>query len=152
MKSIEATCDIQATPEQIWEALTDFGAYFQWNPLIVKAKGEATLGAALELTYRNFGSAEVTVRPRITALRAPHDLRWAGRTFLPGLMDGEHSIVIEAFDGGLCCVAQRKVVDSIMERHMTVEAEAQARQQLEAMNDALKRRVESEAARTVAAT
>jgi len=32
---------IQAPPTRVWQVLTDFGAYPQWNPFIVSLQGEA---------------------------------------------------------------------------------------------------------------
>src|SRR4051794_25262595 len=43
-----AEIEIQAPPERIWEILTDFGAYPQWNPFMPRLDGEARGGAAAD--------------------------------------------------------------------------------------------------------
>jgi uncharacterized protein YndB with AHSA1/START domain len=37
MRTISATVDISATPEQVWAVLADLPAYQEWNPFIRSA-------------------------------------------------------------------------------------------------------------------
>lgn len=48
MKQIETRVVINASPEQVWATLTDFQAYPDWNPFIVKLKGKPAVGTTLE--------------------------------------------------------------------------------------------------------
>lgn len=41
--------EIDATAEQVWEVLTDFAAYPQWNPFIVSAEGHPEVDSTLTL-------------------------------------------------------------------------------------------------------
>lgn len=45
-KQLRAQIDIHATPQQIWQILTDFGAYPQWNPFMTRAAGTPTPASA----------------------------------------------------------------------------------------------------------
>ncbi len=40
MKEIYTEIEIQASPERVWQALTDLERFSQWNPFIRSAKGE----------------------------------------------------------------------------------------------------------------
>ena len=42
MRTISATVDISATPEQVWAVLADLPAYQEWNPFIRSASGQLT--------------------------------------------------------------------------------------------------------------
>ena len=39
-RRIHSEMEIQASPDRVWEALTDFAAYPHWNPFIVQAAGQ----------------------------------------------------------------------------------------------------------------
>jgi uncharacterized protein YndB with AHSA1/START domain len=39
MRELRAAIDIQATPGRVWEILTDFPAYPDWNPFITSICG-----------------------------------------------------------------------------------------------------------------
>jgi uncharacterized protein YndB with AHSA1/START domain len=49
MVRIETSALIAAAPERVWRVLTDFDAFPEWNPLVLRAEGEAGPGAALRL-------------------------------------------------------------------------------------------------------
>jgi uncharacterized protein YndB with AHSA1/START domain len=36
-RQLESEVEVQASPERVWEVLTDFAAYPDWNPFIVRA-------------------------------------------------------------------------------------------------------------------
>ncbi|MFV9678130.1 MAG: SRPBCC family protein [Methanosarcinales archaeon] len=40
---------IEASAERIWQILTDFSVFPQWNPFIRRASGEVKTGARLEV-------------------------------------------------------------------------------------------------------
>jgi uncharacterized protein YndB with AHSA1/START domain len=45
--AISTTLDIDATPQAVWDVLTDFAAYGEWNPFIDRAEGTPEVGAKL---------------------------------------------------------------------------------------------------------
>jgi uncharacterized protein YndB with AHSA1/START domain len=45
-RQLRAEVEVEASPERIWEVLTDFAAYRQWNPFIVEGAGRAVPAAA----------------------------------------------------------------------------------------------------------
>jgi Polyketide cyclase / dehydrase and lipid transport len=40
-KQFYAQIDIHATPQRVWQLLTDFAAYPDWNPFITRSSGSA---------------------------------------------------------------------------------------------------------------
>ena len=112
-RTLQADIEIQAAADQVWEVLTDFAAYRDWNPFIVEASGTPRPGQRRELTrglldshvgappssqYSTAfcpGRRPMTFRPQVLEADPGRRLRWLGRLLLPGLFDGEHSFTIE---------------------------------------------------------
>jgi uncharacterized protein YndB with AHSA1/START domain len=45
----ESEREIEAPPDVVWRVLTDFAAYPEWNPFIVRIGGDLTVGQVLDL-------------------------------------------------------------------------------------------------------
>ena len=86
-KQLQAEVEVQASPERVWEVLTDFAAYSQWNPFIVQAAGQAVPGSRLELRMRLPGRRPTTFRPQVLEAEPARRLRWPGHLLVPGLID-----------------------------------------------------------------
>ena len=94
-KELQAEVDIDASPDRVWEILTDFAAYHDWNPFIVQAAGQAVPGSRLELHMQLPGRRPTTFRPEVLEADPARRLRWLGRLLVPGLFDGEHSFTLQ---------------------------------------------------------
>ncbi|KNB50841.1 SRPBCC domain-containing protein [Streptomyces caatingaensis] len=100
MRETAAWIDIGAPPARVWEVLTDFGHYGDWNPFVREASGSVTVGARLRLRTHPAGRRPRTVRPRVCAVVPGRELGWRGRLLVPGLLDREHRFVLTDLDGG----------------------------------------------------
>jgi hypothetical protein len=90
---------IDATPQRVWDILTDFAAYPEWNPFVRRIAGEPVTGSRIEAHLQPPGSRGMTMRPTILTVEPLRELRWLGRLGVPGLFDGEHRFRIEADTG-----------------------------------------------------
>ena len=52
MRTIEATVDIEASPEAVWAVLMDWAAYPSWNPFIRTITGKAKVGGRIHVRNR----------------------------------------------------------------------------------------------------
>ncbi|PPK87213.1 polyketide cyclase/dehydrase/lipid transport protein [Neolewinella xylanilytica] len=86
---------IATSPDRVWEALTDFPPYAEWNPFIQPAAGSAVVGNQLDLTI-----AGTRFRPRVLVAVPGRELRWLGRLGIRGLFDGEHYFLLTANGDG----------------------------------------------------
>jgi hypothetical protein len=86
---------IDAPAEHVWDILTDFSTYPDWNPLIRQASGDVAPGAHLTVTMAGSDGSEHTAHPTVVHLRPGRELRWRDRPGLPGLMDTESNFKIE---------------------------------------------------------
>lgn len=95
MKSIQTEIIINASAVTVWNILTDFNKYHEWNPFIRNSKGEAKVGAKLENTMHLEGQKPQTFTPTVLEVRQNESFRWLGSLFVKGLFDGEHYFRLE---------------------------------------------------------
>ncbi|WP_082778155.1 SRPBCC domain-containing protein [Tsukamurella pseudospumae] len=100
-RTVERSVEIEASPAEVWRVLTDFEAYPQWNPFVIRAAAPDGLevGRDLDVRIRDRGS-ETGFRPEVLAVDPERELRWLGRVLLPRLLDGEHSFRLETTPTG----------------------------------------------------
>ena len=82
--------------ELVWQVLTDFPNYSKWNPVIVQVKGEAKVRTKLEIHLRTRGGKNRIYKPTITKVQPNHELRWFGKSFFPGMLNGERIFTIQS--------------------------------------------------------
>ncbi len=141
MRRIDSTIDIAAPPAAVWSVLIDFAAYPDWNPFIRRLQGEARVGARLEVTVQPPGGRAMTFRPTVNVAEPGRELRWLGRALLPGLFDGEHGLRLEPLASG-CRFHHGESFRGLLVP-LFGPMLARTERGFIAMNEALKRRVES---------
>ena len=98
MKELSAEVEIEAPAERVWQVLTDFAKFPEWNPFIRQLSGEVRTGAKLHVRLEPTGGRGMSFSPKMLIVEPNRELRWLGRLFMPGLIDGEHSLIIEPLD------------------------------------------------------
>ena len=143
MKELYTEIEINAPAERVWQLLTDFADYPQWNPFIREATGEAKVGSRLEVYMLPPGGAR-GMRFRTMVLKAEpnHELRWLGHLLIPGLFDGEHIFTIEPKGTDRVRFIQREVLTGLLVPLFARWLEVDTRRGFVEMNQALKARAE----------
>jgi hypothetical protein len=143
MKILSTQIEIKASAEKVWSLLTDFASFPSWNPFITRAGGEAMKGSRLDLFIKPVGGSGMNIKPTVLKAEPGRELRWLGRLVLPGLVDGEHSFVIEPLGDRQVRLTHQEVFNGVLvPLLMTGSLEKGTRQGFEAMNKALKARAE----------
>ena len=145
MRTIEASIAIDAPLEAVWRTLSAGSAYSDWTPFITEVTGDLEVGQRPTLRIAPPGKKSMTFRPRITAASPTDGLRWTGRLVLPGLCDGTHEFVLRAETSTRTRLTQRESFRGVLVPLLGSMLEP-TRNGFVAMNDALRRRVESEIA------
>ena len=145
-KRLSAHVDIQAAPERVWEVLTDLAAYPQWNPFIVRAQGVVGPGRHLTLTMQPVGGRAITLRPRLVEVAVDRTLRWRGKLGIPGLMDAEHTFLLQPQAGGTRLI-QQETFRGVLVPFVSTALDRSTLPAFAAMNEALKQRAEQAAER-----
>lgn len=134
--------DIDATPAQVWDVLSDASAYPNWNPFLVSMQGELLEGKKLTNRMRTTAGSEISFSPTVLKVENNRELRWLGRMVLPRIFDGEHYFILED-RGGFTRLIHGERFRGILLWFLDVR---QFKGNFEALNEALKRRVEAIAA------
>jgi hypothetical protein len=97
--------DIDATPELVWEVLTDVPAYPEWCPLITGAAGTFADGGPVSFTFPRMNALlRTTVPAKVLEVTPCRRLRYVlrfARLGVPGLLDVEHTVTLALQDGGV---------------------------------------------------
>jgi hypothetical protein len=144
-KRLHTQVDIQATPERVWEVLTDFAAYPEWNPFMIEASGTAVRGERLTVRMQPAGGHAMTFRPTVLEATPQQRLRWIGRVLLPGVFDGEHSFTIEPLGQGSVRLTQQEEYRGVLVPLISGSLDRRTLPAFEQMNQSLKRRAEQSA-------
>ena len=137
--------DIDATPERVWEVLTDLPAYAEWNPFVTQADGAVVEGGRLSVSVPPVNAlVQAQLRPTVVEAVPPRRLRLRSqliRPAVPGLFDVDLTMTITDHDGGVRLWQQDRfggllapLLIRSLNRHRATA--------FNAMNQALKRRAE----------
>ena len=113
MRTIEHVVDIPASPATVWQVLTETDRYGEWNPFMTELSGELAVGRRLTVTIRP-GRRSMTFRPTVLAVEDGTLVRWRGRPGVPGVLDGEHELRLEATPDGGTRFVQREVFTGLL--------------------------------------
>jgi hypothetical protein len=143
MRELKAVTEIDASPERVWEILTDFDSYAEWNPFIRAVSGEPKAGAKLEVRIEPPGGRAMTFKPTVLAAEPARELRWIGRLLVPGVFDGEHSFRVEPIGDRRVRFVQAERFSGALVPLFGKTLE-QTERGFGEMNEALKRRAEAQ--------
>ena len=134
--------EIDGTTAEVWAELIDFGSFASWNPFMIEASGDAEIGSRLELRMQPPGGSAMTFRPTVTEAADAKRLEWLGSLLVRGLFDGRHRFELEDTGSGTRFVHSEQFTGLLVPL-LRRSLDTKTRAGFEAMNAALKERVES---------
>lgn len=144
MKELYTEIEIKASPDVIWDVLTDFAAYPEWNPFLQSIEGDLVEGSKLKVDIAFDAKRSITLRPKILKVNKPHEFRWKGRLAIPYLFDGEHIFEVKQIAEGLSLFIQRECFSGILVPLFKNMIDTKTRENFECMNRAVKWRSETQ--------
>lgn len=136
--------EICASPERIWEILTNFAEYPDWNPFIRNIRGDIVENAQLTVYLKPSGAMGMTIKPVLVKVDPVHELRWKGTLLFPGLFDGEHVFEIKPGEQGTCLFIQHEYFSGILLPLLEKMLKNDTARGFAEMNEALKDRAEKD--------
>jgi hypothetical protein len=146
MRTIEATTTINAPLADVWRVLIAGEQYADWNPFIHVVSGDLAAGSRPTLRITPPGKRGSTFRPRVMQASPDAGLRWLGQLILPGLCDADHEFKLTPTPDGRTQLTQRETFRGLLVPLLAGMLEP-TRQGFEAMNSALRQRVDAIAVR-----
>ena len=142
MRELQASIEIDAPTERVWDVLSDLSRYEEWNPFMTQAAGELVEGAKLAIRIQPPGGRQMEFRPTVLEVQPRRSVRWLGRFILPGIFDGEHTLAVEPVGDSAARFTQRERFSGVLTA-FAGKLFNRTQAGFEAMNEALKRRCES---------
>ncbi len=136
--------EIDSPPEKVWEVLTDFSHYSDWNPFIREISGSLVEGSKLDIHISTSSMKTRRYRPTLTKIEPNRELRWLGKAFLPGLIDGERILTLDRLENNRVRLIHRELFRGIGVSIAGRRLDHEIKSRFEEMNSALKNKIEHE--------
>ncbi|MGO9421298.1 SRPBCC family protein [Roseiarcus sp.] len=139
---IKTEIGIEASPSRVWEVLTDFPRYPEWNPFVLEVQGDVYQGAAIH--YRFEMPRGIRIRTAAVVLRFQPDseLRFSAHFLAPTVFRGDHYFAIESKGQNSVVFHHGEIISGFLFPPVQLILQTQGPPIFQALNKALKRRAE----------
>lgn len=139
MAQIRVETEIEASAATIWDVLTDFPAYAEWNPYFTEASGQAKPTARVRTMVEPSEGSPRRFVMRVKEVDEPAHLEWTGSRIAPFVFACRHVFELQPVDETVTRFIHRMSYSGVLAP--LVDTESRHRD-FEAMNEALARRAE----------
>ncbi|CAN5821848.1 SRPBCC domain-containing protein [soil metagenome] len=95
VRTIRSAIEIRASPEIVWQVLTDFSSYPEWNPHVRQVRGKPGEDRRISIISRPLGARPMRLWPLVISWSPPRELRWRATFISARLFSGEHGFRLE---------------------------------------------------------
>lgn len=143
MRELQAAIQIAAPIDRVWQVLTDFDHWGDWNPMVNHASGNATVNSKLNITMRGADSKDaMKYQPTILESNPPKNLRWRATMISGFFFTNDRVLELREKDGGTELV-NREEFSGLMVPLFWGKMNQFVVPMLEKMNKALKDKMEA---------
>lgn len=142
MKDLRTEIIIDASAQIVWQTLTDFESYPEWNPFIQSIEGNTELDSELRATLSANGMKPMVIKPKVTDSQINKRFEWLGTTPLK-FFNGQHYFEIEEISDTQVKFIQGEHFTGWLVKPIMKKIGANTQAGFIAMNRALKDRVEN---------
>ena len=141
MKELRTEIKIQSSPEKVWQILTDFDKWPDWNTFIHHAIGKAKVDEKVDITVRG-GAKDMVLHCTVIKVEPNRELCWKYHVLSPVFFQGEHSFTIEPEGENQVRFVDREIFNGLFVPLQAKDIDTNSRQGFEEMDQALKARAE----------
>jgi hypothetical protein len=142
MPVYQTSFEINAPATRVWEVLTDFRSYPQWNPQIPWASGSIEDGARIHLRLALPGRPAMDLSAVIEQARPCELLTWRGHVGAPWFFEGYRKFEIQPIAAARVRVTHVEDVHGLAAPVFAVVMGGPVARSQRALNDALRARAE----------
>lgn len=113
MKEIKGSVLINAAAEKVWEKMTDFSSYPQWNPWIKSMTGELRVDNIYHVTAQPPGKGATSFKSKLVKIDEGKEMLFRGKV-MGGLVKDDHVFSVDPIDAGKCLFSQSVVFSGPM--------------------------------------
>ncbi|RHW22800.1 SRPBCC domain-containing protein [Nocardioides immobilis] len=110
MAIYRTTFAVEASSDRVWEVISDFDSWSEWNPSVPSIKGDLKVGNTCAVKLVMPGRPSVNVKVRLTAVDPGRRLAWHGNIAHDRFFAGDRSLDIEPQADGTVLVTHTEVV------------------------------------------
>lgn len=137
-KEIKTSVRINAEKKKVWQVLTDFEKYSEWNTFIPSLTGEVKEGKQITVNLQG-----MIFKPKVLKYKPNSELRWLGHLGFKGLFDGEHRFLLLDNGDGTTTLEQSEKFSGILVRLFVKQLDRKTKSGFEQMNNEIKMHVET---------
>lgn len=141
MTKLHTTIEIDRSRSAVWDVLTDFESYKEWNPYLSISRGNPRVGSAIEVDINPSMRPDRTETAKITALEPGSSLQWESVALYSILYASRHRFDVHRLDNKKTRFENNKEYRGIL---APLVADDDIKDDLEEMNRALAAYVESQ--------
>jgi len=144
MRELRTEIEISAPIDKVWQILTNFDHWEDWNPMVNQMSGQATVGTRLNITMRG-PDAKDAMKYQATVLEAssPLRFRWRATMISSLLFTNDRVFELKEKDGRTLLVNQEEF-SGLMVPLFWGKMKLFVVPMLEKMNQALKNKLETQ--------
>lgn len=138
---IRTEIEIDASSEKVWQVLTDFASFGEWNSFIPNITGNLGKGESLIVQINLPEGKKMTFKPIVIEFKENEKFGWRGDWIVPWIFQGEHLFELTESASGTSFVHREKF-KGILLPFLKNNLEIKTKAGFELMNQQLKKRVE----------
>lgn len=142
MNHLVTSVDVDAPAPVLWDVLTDFDAYPEWNRHS-RVSGTLAPGERLRVAPGPDAGRMPTFTPTVVEVDEGRAFAWLGHLYVRGLFDGEHSFAVEALEDGRSRLTQSERFSGVLAGPLLRFVGDDTESTFEAINEAARVRAEA---------
>jgi len=132
---------INATPARVWDVLTDFPQYPDWNPFVLEVQGAVREDATIRYRFEMPRGVRIWTAATVPIFEPERELRFSAHLLKPAVFRGDHYFVIRPTGRGVT-FHHGEVISGLLFPAIRLILQNYGRPQFQALNSALKQRAE----------
>ena len=142
MRELRTEIQISASIDKVWQVLTDFDHWKDWNPTVKQVQGSASLGAKLNITMMGEDCKEMSYQSLVLEVSPPNVFRWRA-TMMAGFLFTNDRVFELKEKNGVTELIHKEEYSGLMVPLSWKKLNQLALPMLEKMNKALKDKLEA---------